>query len=136
MKRIAWHGAADFLRLDAEYAQAFRDAQLIEGEEPPEVVAPRFAQTDMPVVLVNALDDWIFCAASGARQSWLLAVAELAFPDPTHGRERVADPRTWEDRAQIAELASAVPVESAFDEREACQKPWERFETLLGRRDF
>jgi eukaryotic-like serine/threonine-protein kinase len=111
MTRAGWYTDADFARTDAEYALAFREAQLFDVEEPGEAVAARLAQTDIPTVLVNALDDWVFCTQSGTRRSWLISVANLAFPDPAHWRERAADPRTWEDRAAIAELASSVPLE-------------------------
>ena len=113
MARAGWYTEADFARTDEEYALAFREAQLCEREESPEVVAARLAQTNVPVVLVNALDDWILCTQNETRRSWLISIANQAFPDPTRWRERASDPRTWADRAAIAELAATVPLESA-----------------------
>lgn len=113
MTRAGWYTDADFARTDAEYALAFREAQLSEGQEQEEVVAARLTQTNIPTVLVNALDDWIYCMPNETRRAWLISVANLAFPDPTQWRERAADPRTWGDRERIAELASTVPLESA-----------------------
>ena len=113
MSRAGWYTDADFLRTSEGYARAFEEARLTDGHEPPEVVAARLTQTDIHAVLADAWDDWTYCTLDEARRSWLVSVADRVFPDPAHWRARASDPRTWQDRSAIAELAASAPLESA-----------------------
>jgi tetratricopeptide (TPR) repeat protein len=60
--------------------------------------------------LVAALDDWAVCTADKDERDWLLEVARQADPDPDGWRDRIQDPKAWDDPAALAELARTVPV--------------------------
>jgi tetratricopeptide (TPR) repeat protein len=102
-------GKFDDATADGDYAAAFRKAGLgAVGDDPGEVAA-RVRGSGVRAELVAALDDW---AANlwppGPRLSWVLAVARGADPDPW--RDRVRDPRVWNNKRRLARLAKAARV--------------------------
>ncbi len=110
MNRAA-SGKDDFGRAQAgrDYQAAFAAAGLGTVDEPPARVAERIVATGMGCAIVEAIDDWVFCATDRGRVAWLLKVARLADPDPAWG-DRVRDPTLWENGAALAELARAAPI--------------------------
>jgi serine/threonine-protein kinase len=95
---------------DRDYEAAFREAGLGQVQDDLASAASRIAGSSVREALVAALDDWAVCATDTARRHWLLEVAQRADPDPGGWRARARDPRTWKDRAALAELAEAAPV--------------------------
>jgi serine/threonine-protein kinase len=95
---------------DQEYEAAFRDAQLADGQTDPDEVAARIRASCVHRSIVAALDDWASRTQTPARQAWCLEVARRGDTDADSWRDRVRDPKAWQDKAALAELAAAVPV--------------------------
>jgi serine/threonine-protein kinase len=99
---------------DREYETAFHDAQLANGQADPDEVAARIRASGVRRSIVAALDDWAASAKTPARQAWCLEVARRADTDADTDadawRDRVHDPKLWQDKAALAELAAAAPV--------------------------
>jgi serine/threonine-protein kinase len=95
---------------DQEYEAAFRDARLADGQADPDEVAARIRVSCVHRSIVAALDDWASRTQTPARQAWCLEVARRADTDADSWRDRVRDPKAWQDTAALAELAAAVPV--------------------------
>jgi serine/threonine-protein kinase len=93
------------------YADAFEGAGLGTAREDPAMVAARVKASAVRPALVAALDDWAVCGGDKDERDWLLAVARQADPDPAGWRDRILDPKTWDDAAALTELAGTVPVE-------------------------
>jgi serine/threonine-protein kinase len=94
-----------------EYKEAFQAAGLGSAPDQPQSVAALVNTSAVREALVAALDDWAICVTDTDERDWLLAVARQADPDPAGWRDRILDPKTWDDRAALADLAQAVPVE-------------------------
>jgi serine/threonine-protein kinase len=109
----ATRGELVFYRVQADraYAEAFRQEGLGTPDDPPARVAAAVRVSAVRGALVAALDDWANCIADKAERDWLLEVARLADPDPEGWRERILDPKTWDDPGALAKLARTVPVE-------------------------
>jgi tetratricopeptide (TPR) repeat protein len=58
--------------------------------------------------IVAALDDWASITPDQARQEWLLAVARRADPHPA--RNRLRQPKLWQDGARLTRLARELSV--------------------------
>jgi len=96
---------------DEQYEAAFRGAGLGQVHDDPEVIADRVRRSDIPSVLVAALDHWSSCTLEGARRRcWILEVARRADPDPTGWRDRARDPNLRTDQAALVEVINAAPV--------------------------
>jgi serine/threonine-protein kinase len=86
--------------------RAYRDAFAVAGLAEPGAgaadVAARVRASAIREQLVAILDDWAGTPDRGQR-AWLLEVLHAADPDPW--RDRLRDPRVWEDRAALEQLA-------------------------------
>jgi serine/threonine protein kinase/Flp pilus assembly protein TadD len=87
----------DELKLDVDRANAETTA-----------VAGRIRQSPLRHVLVAYLDHWGKIAIAGEQIHRIMAVARLADPDPW--RDQVRDPKVWEDRAHLEQLAREADV--------------------------
>src|SRR5262249_6720349 len=58
--------------------------------------------------IVVALDDWAGITRDLRRRAWLLAVARAADPDPA--RDRLRQPKLWQDSARLIQLARELSV--------------------------
>jgi serine/threonine-protein kinase len=92
------------------YADSFRQEGLGVVHDPPAGVAATVRASAVHGALVAALDDWANCSAEKDERAWLLLVARQADPDPEGWRDRILDPKAWDDPAALAELARTVPV--------------------------
>jgi serine/threonine-protein kinase len=109
----------DSRKMDAEYAAAFRDYGVEVDALDPAHAGALLAQRPVAVDLASALDQWAFNRRRirpeiGAGAGHLVAVAQLADPDPWRNRLREAlDTATHERNADAAALerlaASADP---------------------------
>jgi serine/threonine-protein kinase len=89
------------------YAAAFAEAGLgREGEV--EAMAARVRDSAVAEEVVAALDDWASLTKDRARRKWLLAVARRADPDPW--RDRLRQPKLWQDGARLKRLVGQVKV--------------------------
>jgi serine/threonine-protein kinase len=95
---------------DQEFEAAFRDAGLADGQADPDGVAARVRASCVHRSIVAALDDWASRTQTPARLTWCLEVARRADTDADGWRDRVRDPKAWQDRAVLAELAATVPA--------------------------
>jgi serine/threonine-protein kinase len=91
------------------YAVAFGQAELGTIQDDPARMAARVKASAGCPALVAALEDWAVCGDKDQRD-WLLEVARLAEPDASGWRDRIFDPKTWDDLVALAELARTVPV--------------------------
>jgi tetratricopeptide (TPR) repeat protein len=101
-------GRFDTATAEREYGEAFRDAGLGEVGDDTAIVAARISSLAVSGALVAALDDWAVCA-TGSRRDWVLDVARKADPDPA--RDRMRDPKMWNDGAALARLAETQVAE-------------------------
>jgi tetratricopeptide (TPR) repeat protein/tRNA A-37 threonylcarbamoyl transferase component Bud32 len=85
------------------YAAAFQEAGLGAVGEDTQQVAARVRGSAVRAELVAALDDWAAFQPLGPRLTWVLAVVRKADPDPW--RDRVRDPRVWNNKRRLAWLA-------------------------------
>jgi tetratricopeptide (TPR) repeat protein len=92
--------------VDRQYQDAFRNAGIGTIDEPAATVAARIKASPARAAIVAALDDWAFCFGSAPRRLWLLEVARDADPDPW--RDRVRDPRNWQNPDVLNQLASSA----------------------------
>src|SRR5262249_57668409 len=92
------------------YADAFQQEGLGRVHDPPASVAAVVRASAVRGALVAALDDWAICIAEKDQRDWLLEVARQADPDPEGWRDRILDPKAWDDPVALAELARTVPV--------------------------
>jgi Tfp pilus assembly protein PilF/tRNA A-37 threonylcarbamoyl transferase component Bud32 len=100
-------GRFDLAGADRDYAAAFRHAGLGAVGENTAQVAARVRGSAVRAELVAALDDWAYCLGRrGTRQTWVLAVARKADPDPW--RDRCRNPRVWNSKLRLERLARAV----------------------------
>jgi serine/threonine-protein kinase len=98
------------VQADKAYADAFQQEGLDPGRDTAERAAAAVKASAVRLALVAALDDWANSTAEEDRRRWLLLVARQADPDPEGWRERILDPKAWEDPAALAELARTVPA--------------------------
>jgi tetratricopeptide (TPR) repeat protein/tRNA A-37 threonylcarbamoyl transferase component Bud32 len=101
-------GKFDWAAAERGYAAAFHGAGLGPEGGAAGTVASRIRGSAIREQLIAALDDWAGLA-KGRRRAWLLAVARRADPDPW--RDRFRDPKVWQDRAALEQLARAAKVE-------------------------
>jgi serine/threonine-protein kinase len=92
------------------YAEAFQQEGLGKVHDPPASVAAAVRASAVHGALVAALDDWATCSTDKDQRDWLLEVVRRADPDPEGWRERIQDPKAWDDPMALAELARTVPV--------------------------
>jgi serine/threonine-protein kinase len=92
------------------YADTFQQAGLGQVHDPPASVAAAVRASAVRGALVAALDDWANCVAEKDQRDWLLEVARQADPDPEGWRDRILDPKAWDDPVALAKLARTVPV--------------------------
>ena len=95
---------------DRQYEEAFRSAGLDVLEKDPTVVAEQINGSPARGDIIAALDDWTICADKKPRRDQLLAVARQADPDPW--RDRVRDPATFSNPAELRELARIAPKQA------------------------
>ena len=91
------------------YEQAFRKARIGAQVDNLANVAAHVQASRVSAALVSALDDWAACAVNREQQAWILEVARRADPDPW--RDRVRDPKTWENSDVLRDLAASAPVD-------------------------
>jgi tetratricopeptide (TPR) repeat protein len=104
MKAASWvEGQFDHAGAARDYAAAFVQAQLGQPGDEVAAVAARLRASAVKEQVVAALDDWARLTPDRRRRAWLLAVARQA--DPDAGRNRLRDPRRWQDRAALERLA-------------------------------
>jgi tetratricopeptide (TPR) repeat protein len=96
-------GKWDYAGAEQDYAAAFGQAQLGRPGDAVAAVAARLRRSAIQPQLVAALDDWASCTFSESRRAWLLAVARRA--DPDRWRDRLRDPRLWQQPAALERLA-------------------------------
>jgi serine/threonine-protein kinase len=96
-------GEFDHAQAEREYPRAFQGAGLGQPGDPVPAVAERLRASAVKARLVAALDHWAWLTTDRQRRTWLLALARQADPDPT--RNRLRDPRQWQDRAALERLA-------------------------------
>ena len=82
----------------AAYAEVFQQEGLGKVHDPPASVAAAVRASAVRGALVAALDDWATCIADDDEGNWLLEVARQADPDPEGWRDRIMDPKTWNNR--------------------------------------
>jgi serine/threonine-protein kinase len=92
------------------YAEIFQEEGLGTVNDPPASVAATVRVSAVREALVAALDDWATCIPDKDRRACLLEVARLADPDPEGWRDRIMDPKAWDDPMALDKLARAVPV--------------------------
>jgi serine/threonine-protein kinase len=101
-------GEFDFASAERDYATAFRQARLGRPGDDVKATAARVRNSVVKAQLVAALDDWAWVTGDRRRCAWLLAVARRADPDPW--RDRFRDPKVWQDRKALEQLAAVAPV--------------------------
>jgi serine/threonine-protein kinase len=108
----ATRGELAFYKAQANqaYAEAFQQEGLGKVHDSPASVAAAVRASAGRGALVAALDDWATCITDNDERDWLLEVARQADPDPEGWRDRIQDPKAWDDPVALAELARTVPV--------------------------
>jgi serine/threonine-protein kinase len=107
-------GQLDDRSADQDYEAAFRAAGLWREGEGEEVVSARIRGSAIQAELVAALDDWANVLWANvqllnrSRRARLLGVASRAGSDAWGARFR--DPKVWEDRAALRQLADEAKV--------------------------
>jgi serine/threonine-protein kinase len=109
----ATRGDLAFYRSQANeaYAEVFQQEALGKVHDPPASVAAAVRASAVRGSLVAALDDWATCIADDDEGNWLLEVARQVDPDPEGWRDRIMDPKTWNNRGALIELSRTVPAE-------------------------
>jgi serine/threonine-protein kinase len=111
-RRLALNGidGARFLnpRAAAKYEKAFARIGVGPVHEDPELVASRFADSDIKRKLVIGLDDWSLCETDESRQQWLLDLARRLDADDLGWRHRMRDPANWHRAEALSHLASTA----------------------------
>jgi serine/threonine-protein kinase len=100
---------ADSQYAESKYQETFAKARFGGPGDDIEVAAARVRDSAMHVELVAALDDWASITPDGTRRAWLLAVARAA--DRDTARNRLRQPKLWEDGAGLAKLVDELPVD-------------------------
>jgi serine/threonine-protein kinase len=98
--------------VDREYRAAFRDGHLADGQADPELVAERIRASSVRHSIVAALDDWAVRTPDQAQQAWCLQAAQRADGAADSWCHRARDPKVWQDRSELAELAAAAAVKA------------------------
>lgn len=93
------------------YTSIFSQSRVGSLTEQVEVVAGRVRSSDIRIPLVAALDDWAVCEPHENRRSWVLAVVQLADPDPSAWRSRIRDPQSWHQPETLQQLAESALAE-------------------------
>jgi serine/threonine-protein kinase len=102
------------------YTQTFAEAgyNLIEGD--PQEVAERIRRSPVAEPILEAIDNWALVCTYDIeddprpekpyrqRRNQLLSVARAVDPHPEL-RDRIRDPKTWDNRRQLEELAELAP---------------------------
>jgi tetratricopeptide (TPR) repeat protein len=91
---------------DRDYGAALREAGLNMAGKDAAAVADRIRASAAREQLVAALDDWAAVTTDRKIRAWLLDVARQADPDPL--RDRLRDPKVWENPAALEKLAGEV----------------------------
>jgi serine/threonine-protein kinase len=86
------------------YADLFAEIGMAREGDVPAEVARRVAESPIKVQLLTALDDW--AASDRERRPWLMDCARRA--DPGEQRDRLRDPRAWQNRETLKQLAQGV----------------------------
>jgi tetratricopeptide (TPR) repeat protein len=104
-----FRGKSHYAAVDAEYAAAFRGADLAAADQAAdaEAVARGIRGSAIREQLVAALDDWSLVTADARLRARLLRIARRADPDPGW-RDRVRDPAVRGDRQALERLAAEV----------------------------
>ena len=95
---------------DRDYEAAFHVSKIAVVNDDPIEVAARVRASGVHRALVAALDDWAVCATDKRRQAWCLDIARLADPDPESWRNRVRDPKAWQNKSALTDLAENAPI--------------------------
>lgn len=101
-------GKLDSASAPPAYARAFGTYGLAIADNNVEESAARISASKMKQELVDALDDWAFIEPDRLARDRLTAVARQVDPDPW--RDRVRDPKAWNDPAALVELGRRAPV--------------------------
>jgi tetratricopeptide (TPR) repeat protein len=91
------------------YEETFATAGLGGPGGDSETVAARVRGSTVRVEIVAALDDWASITEDPARVAWLLAVARAA--DPDTWRDRLRQPKLWQDGPALTTLVQHLPVD-------------------------
>lgn len=103
-------GIPDKAAGDRAYETAFRGSNLDVNDSAKDV-AEQIKNSPLRSTLVEALDDWAVCAIEPRRRAWCLQVAQQLDPGPDGWCSRLRDSDAWEDRAALADLVAAAPIE-------------------------
>lgn len=104
----AWQPGAEAIH---GYEALFADAGIGKIADDPAAVADRVRASNIKGPLVAALDDWAVCETNDTRRSWILSVARSAGVSDRNWENQCRDPKTWLDRAALAQLAENIPVD-------------------------
>ena len=91
------------------YEEAFREAGFDKIDHHPEVAAERVKASNIQNALLDAIDNWSFCARDPRRQRWAMEVAQRADGDTTGWRGRARDPAIWKDEATLFKVIETAP---------------------------
>lgn len=109
-QRLAWLNSTD-KQIAADYEQAFRNAELLSGEDNPDAVAARIRSSAVANQALVALDDWRITEANDSRKrTWLIDVAQLVDQNPV--TRKLRDPGLWDDKVALGECLRSVPIEN------------------------
>ncbi|EAQ78519.1 protein kinase domain-containing protein [Blastopirellula marina] len=92
-------------KADATYEHLFAKMGVAKPFDDPPAVAARIRDADIKQPLISALDDWSVCTSDAARRDWILDVVRRADVDTTGWRDRVRDPRGWNDAENLDQLS-------------------------------
>ncbi|WP_020468764.1 serine/threonine-protein kinase [Zavarzinella formosa] len=107
-------GASSFPRVDEEYAAVFREAGLGQVNDSAEEFAAKLRASSIQKALVEAIDNWAFCAQDQRRRLWLLSVAKQADAYSDGWRDLARNPKTVKSKATLAKVvkeALAAPAD-------------------------
>jgi eukaryotic-like serine/threonine-protein kinase len=94
-----------------QYTNTFQEEGLATVHDQPAAVAMRVRTSAVRGALVAAIDDWSVCLTDKEQRLWLAEIARQADPDSAGWRERILDPKIWDDPVALTELAKTVPVD-------------------------
>jgi serine/threonine-protein kinase len=98
----------NFAAAGPKYAVAFREAGLAMDHGSAQELAEQVRRSPARYALVVALDFWAEVNDDPKLLQRLLAVTRLADPDPW--RNQVRDPKRWQDRKALQQLATQAPA--------------------------
>jgi serine/threonine-protein kinase len=104
-------GKVNLAQTDRDFAATFREANLGQIDDDPEVVARRVRASNISNALLASLDHWSACTQDARQRNWVLAVASKAEPEPTDWRDRARDPAVRNDPDAIEKLIENAPIE-------------------------